>query len=175
MLPAPGTSVSAFVRPDTLIAIGDATTTAPVPAEIILGTALNLASVPSGLLPGTYNWSMRAIGAGAGSFDRPLFQSARFTPSKPGLLVLALTYVVRVVGDNSHEPPYTFEIRLKPALDVPGTIIPKTQYDIIMNILDAFHPIGVEVRTDRIRKYVREIEQDPTKAFPAHSFPNFRF
>jgi hypothetical protein len=43
-----------------------------------------------------------------------------------------------------------------------------------MNLLDALHPIGVEVRTGRIRKYVREIEQDPTKAFPAYSFPNFR-
>jgi len=31
------------------------------------------------------------------------------------------------------------------------------------------------VRTDRIRKHVREIEQDPTKAFPAYSFPSFRF
>ena len=39
-------------------------------------------------------------------------------------------------------------------------IIPKLQYDIVMNVLDALHPIGVEVRTDRIRKYVREIEQD---------------
>jgi hypothetical protein len=42
-------------------------------------------------------------------------------------------------------------------------------------VLDAFHPIGVEVRTDHIRKHVREIDQDPTKAFPAYSFPNFRF
>ena len=92
----------------------------------------------------TYNWSTRAIGAGAGSFDTLVLPNARFTPSKPGLLVLALTYVAR---DNSLAAPYTFEIRLKPALDVPSTFIPKEQYDIIMNVLDAFHPIGVEVRT----------------------------
>jgi hypothetical protein len=83
-----------------------------------------------------------------------------------------LTYVQ---ADPSRAAPYTFEIRLKPALDVPGTFIPKDQYDIIMNALDAFHPIGVEVRTNNIRKHVSEIEQDPTKAFPAYSFPNFRF
>jgi hypothetical protein len=145
------------------VGIGDA---------IQFGTPLNLAVVPSTLPPGTYNWSTRAIGAGAGSFDTLVRPSARFTPSKPGLLVLALTYVAR---DNSLAAPYTFEIRLKPALDVPATIIPKAQYDIIMNMLDAFHPIGVEVRTDNIRKHVREIEQDPTKAFPAYSFPSYRF
>jgi len=240
-----GTSIMAFVRSDTWIAIGDATTTAPVPAEIVLGTALNLAVVPATLgtlattgptaaanatlhfaavpgtiLPGmaiadlttpaaipagttvvsttattvatsqnatgagvatgdtiqfgtpTYNWSSRAIGAGAGSFDTLARPSAQFTPTKPGLLVLALTYVE---ADPSRAAPYTFEIRLKPALDAPGTFIPKDQYDIVMNVLDAFHPIGVEVRTDHIRKHVREIEQDPTKAFPAYSFPNFRF
>jgi hypothetical protein len=240
-----GASVTAFVRSDTWIAIGDATTTAPIPAEIVLGTALNLAVVPATLgtltttaptaaatatlqfaaVPGTilpgmavadlttaaaipagttvvsttattvvmsqnatgagaatgdaiqfgtpiYNWSTRAVGAGAGSFDTLVRPTARFTPSKPGPLVLALTYVAR---DDLRAAPYTFEIRLKPALDVPGTFIPKNQYDIIMNVLDAFHPIGVEVRTDNIRKHVLEIEQDPAKAFPAYSFPNFRF
>jgi hypothetical protein len=241
-----GASVSAFMRSDTWIEIGDAATTAPLPAEIPLGTPLtttaptaaanaalhfaavpgtilpgigivdlttaaaipagttvvsttattvvmsqtatgagvgtgdviqfntplNLAVVPSTLPPGTYNWSTRAIGAGAGSFDTLVRPSAHFTPSKPGPLVLALTYVAR---DDSRAAPYTFEIRLKPALDVPGTFIPKDQYDIIMNVLDAFHPVGVEVRTDNIRKHVREIEQDPAKGFPAYSFPSFRF
>lgn len=240
-----GASIMAFVRSDTWIAIGDATTAALVPAEIVLGTTLNLAvvpgtlgtltttgptaaatatlqfaAVPGTILPGmavadlttaaaipagttvvsttattvvmsqnaagagvatgdliqfgtsTYNWSTRSVGAGAGSFDTLVRPAAHFTPTKPGPLVLALTHVAR---DDARAAPYTFEIRLKPALDVPGTFIPKDQYDIIMNVLDAFHPIGVEVRTDQIRKHVREIEQDPTKAFPAYSFPNFRF
>ena len=240
-----GASVSAFMRPDTWIEIGDAATTAPLPAEILLGTPLttnaltaaanatlnfaavpgtilpgmaivdltaaaaipagttvvsktattvvmsqtatgagvgagnviqfgtplNLAAVPSTLPPGTYNWSTRAIGAGAGSFDTLVRPTAHFTPLRPGLVTLALTYVQT---DPSCAAPYTFEIRLKPTLDVPATNIPKAQYDIIMNVLDAFHPIGIEVRTDNIRKHVRELEQDPTKAFPAYSFPNFR-
>ena len=41
-----GASVTAFVRAATWVAIGDATTAAPVPAEIVLGTPLNLAVVP---------------------------------------------------------------------------------------------------------------------------------
>jgi len=167
-----GASVTAIMRPDTWIEIADAATTAPPPAEIVLGTPLNLAVVPSTLPPGTYNWSTRAIGAGLGSFDTVLRPTARFTPSAPGMLVLVLTYVQ---SDATRAAPYTFEIRLKPTLDVPATIVPKAQYDIIMNVLDAFHPVGVEVRTDQIRKHVREIEQDPTKAFPAYSFPSFRF
>jgi len=166
-----GTAITAFVRQNSLVAIGDAATTAPLPAEIILGSPLSLAPVPATLQPGSYNWSTRAIGNGAGSFDRPLNAQVTFKPSANGELVLAQIYVA---ADATRPPPYSFEIALKPALDVPTTIIPKSQYDIIMNVLDAFRPIGVEVHTARIRKYVQEIEQDPTKAFPAYSFPNFR-
>jgi Concanavalin A-like lectin/glucanases superfamily len=167
-----GTLAVAAVSPGPWIEIGDAVTTAPVPAEIVLGTPLNLAAVPSALLPGTFNWSTRAIGAGAGTLDTVLRTNINFTPTKPGLFLLTLTYAAR---DSTRAAPYTFEIRLKPALDIPATIIPKAQYDLIMNVLDSFHPIGVEVRTDNIRKHVPEIEQDPAKAFPAYSFPNFRF
>ena len=166
-----GPTISAFMRPDTWVAIGDATTTAPIPATIALGTPLKLTAVPTVLPAGTYNWSTHEIGAGAGSFDTVLRPAAQFTPTKNGLVMLVLTYVAR---DDTRAAPYTFELRLKPALDISTTIIPKAQYDIIMNLLDAFHPIGVEVRTSSIRPHVREIEQDPTKAFPAYSFPNFR-
>jgi hypothetical protein len=44
-----------------------------------------------------------------------------------------------------------------------------------MNVLDSLHPIGVEVRTEDLRQHVPEVEHDQTKAFPAYSFPNFRF
>ena len=60
-----GASVSAFMRPDTWIEIGDAATTAPLPAEILIGTPLNtngptaaanatlhFAAVPGTILPG---------------------------------------------------------------------------------------------------------------------------
>jgi hypothetical protein len=167
-----GAAVSAFVRPDSWIEIVDAASTAPLPAEVVVGTPLNLAILPGTPPAGVYNWSSRMIGVGAGSFDTVLRPTAHFTPTTPGLLMLAVTFVQ---NDTSRAAPYTFELRLKPALDVPATNIPKDQYDIIMNVLDAFHPIGVEVRTDRIRQHVREIVQDPTKAFPAYSFSNFRF
>jgi hypothetical protein len=167
-----GATISAFMRPDSWIAIADAASTAPLPADVVVGTPLNLAVVPGTPPAGVYNWSTRTIGAGTGTFDTVLRPTAHFTPTRPGLLMLAVAFVQ---NDPTRAAPYTFELRLKPALDVPATNIPKVQYDIIMNVLDAFHPIGVEVRTDRIRQRVREIVQDPTKAFPAYSFPNFRF
>jgi hypothetical protein len=43
-----------------------------------------------------------------------------------------------------------------------------------MNILNFFHPIGVEIVTGNIRKHVLEVEQDPQKAFPAYTYPDFR-
>lgn len=167
-----GAAVTAIVGPDTWIEIGDAATSSPLPSELVLGASVNLAPAPATLPPGAYNWSTHTIGPGAGSFDTVSHPSAHFTASSPGPVILALTYVQT---DPARAAPYTFEVRLKPSLDVPATKIPKAQYDIIMNVLDAFHPIGVEVHTDNIRKHVSEIEQDPTKAFPGYSFPNFRF
>ena len=166
-----GTTVTAIMRPDSLIAIGASGTSAPISCEIPTGIAVALAPVPPALPAGAYSWSTQQIGNGAGSFDSVVTASANFTPTTPGQLTLALTFVAT---DSTRAAPYTFEVRLKPALDVPATVIPKAQYDIIMNVLDAFHPIGIEVLTDRIRAHVREVEQDPTKAFPAYSFINFR-
>lgn len=167
-----GTTVAAYVRPGAWIAIGDAVSTLPVPVEAGLGTPLKLAAVPATVPAGAFNWSTRAIGAGAGEFDTVLRPDAQLTPTHAGELLLTLIHVAQV---DAQAAPYTFEIRLKPALELPSTVIPKPQYDIIMNVLDAFHPIGVEVRTSRLREHVREIEQDPSKAFPAYSFPDFRF
>lgn len=166
-----GTAVTAYVRPSPWIAIGEAATGAPPPAELTIDTAPALVVVPAALPPGTYNWSMRLTGAGTGTLNTILGPAVKFTPAHTGRLTLTLTYVA---NDPSRAAPYTFEVRLKPALDTPATIIPKPQYDIIMNLLDAFHPVGVEVRTTQLRKHVPEIEQDPTKAFSAYSFPNFR-
>ncbi len=166
-----GTTIVAAVQRDALIGIGDAATTSQLPAEIELGTPLHVAVVPAAVPAGTFNWSTRTIGAGAGSFDTLLRADTHFTPTRYGPLVIALTHVR---SDAALAAPYTFELRLKPALDIPATIVPKPQYDIIMNVLDAYHPIGVEVRTDRLRSHVVEIEHDPTKAFPAYSFPDFR-
>jgi len=53
-------------------------------------------------------------------------------------------------------------------------IIRKEQYDLIMNILNAFHPLGVDVTTDAIRKYVIEVRGLRTNIIPDYTYPTFR-
>jgi hypothetical protein len=122
-------------------------------------------------LADNYNWSIGKIGNGRGALDFVLRPKVKFTPIEPGFLALNVTYL----EENAQSTfPYTFEIKLKSQLEAANAIIPKYQYDLIMNILNFFHPIGVEVVTGNIRKHVVEIEQDPQKAFPAYTFPDFR-
>ncbi len=75
---------------------------------------------------------------------------------------------------RNNTAPYTFDIRLKPALESTDVTIRKEQYDLITNILNAFHPIGVEVNTLAIRRHVVEIRNQPFNAFPDYTFPVFR-
>jgi YVTN family beta-propeller protein len=78
-----------------------------------------------------------------------------------------------------HTPPYTFEVRLNPALEAReqggGTvIIRKDQYDLVMNVLNELHPIGVEVSTQIIREHVVELGESLIGVFPGYTFPDFR-
>jgi hypothetical protein len=165
-----GGQVLGYVRPDNWLGLRLAPD-APFPPTLPLGDPVTLAT-NAGVPAGTYNWSMRKLGNGAGAFRTIMRPTAEFTPTQTGMAMLVLTYVAK---DDTRAAPYSFEIRLQPEHDVPSTTIPKSQYDIIMNVLDAFHPIGVEVKTDNLRPHVREIQNDPQKAFPGYSFPNFRF
>jgi Concanavalin A-like lectin/glucanases superfamily len=123
-------------------------------------------------LVGTYNWRVNTVGLGSGSFDSVLRPAVKFTPRAPGFLALNVTYLEQ---DPNSAFPYSFDIRLNPRLEAANAIIPKHQYDLIMNILNSYHPIGVEVGTANIRRHVVEVEQDPRKVFPSRTFPNFRF
>lgn len=80
--------------------------------------------------------------------------------------------VLYLIGDNPD--PYTFEVRLKPALEDAKAIIRKEQYDLIMNILNTFHPVGVEVSTRALRERVVEVRGDALEANPDYTYPKFR-
>jgi len=77
-----------------------------------------------------------------------------------------------LVGDNP--APYTFEVRLKPALEAAGAVIRKEQYDLVMNILNAFHPAGVEVITTALRDHVVELQGSLLAANPDYTYPRYR-
>lgn len=154
------------------IQIANAPALTPVAQELVAGTPVPLQARFSTLpAAGSYNWSTSQIGNGQGSFDFVLRPTVTFIPKKAGFLQLSLFYSE---VDLNSEAPFTFEIRLNDTLNVPATIIPKTQYDLLMNILNYFHPIGVEVITLQVRQHVVEVRENSLNAFPGYTYPDFR-
>jgi concanavalin A-like lectin/glucanase superfamily protein len=164
--------VYASVADDNAIEIVRAAGLTPLEPELVAGTPVDLRArfdpLPGN---GSFNWSAEEIGEGRGSFDFVLRPQVRFTPREPGLAALHVFFHEQ---DANAMLPYTFDVRLNPNLEAANAVVPKPQYDLVMNILNYFHPIGVEVLTGRLRKNVVEIEQDPLKAFPAYTYPHFR-
>jgi hypothetical protein len=167
-----GAQIYCSVAAAEKIEITRAPSLTPLEDELVVGQPADL-RVRSDTLPatGNFNWSLTTVGRGRGTFDFVLRSAVRFTPGQPGPAALNVAYLEQ---DTNGTFPYTFEIRLKPSLEADNAVIPKHQYDLIMNVLNFFHPIGVEVVTSNLRKHVVEIEQDPTKAFPAYTYPDFR-
>jgi hypothetical protein len=166
-----GAQIHASVADDTPIEIVR-TGTLALEEELVQDTAVDLHVRPEVLPNGTsFQWAVQSVGRGAGAFDFVLRPQVRFTPRRPGLLALEL-FVFE--ADANAVPPYSFEIRLDPALEAANAIVSKPQYDLLMNILNYFHPIGVEVLTTSIRRHVVEVEQNPQAAFPDYTYPHFR-
>ena len=125
------------------------------------------------------------LGSGLGEY---LTWVLRPAPAAKARLLSITNPVVSLVGDRAgpvllravyalrdNAAPYTFEVRLKPALEKIGTItVRKEQYDLLMNILNTFHPIGVEVITSAIRDRVIEVRDQLLSALPDYTYPNFR-
>jgi hypothetical protein len=88
---------------------------------------------------------------------------------RPGRVLVRALYV-----RPGQANPYECELRLVPALDHPGTVIRKDQYDLVMNVLSALHPIGAEIRTRNVREHVVEVREGLLDAFPAYTYPDFR-
>src|ERR1700687_134467 len=116
-------------------------------------------------------WAVDSLGPGQAdlsSTSRP-HVSIRTAGRQPGWVSLRVVMAMTNMLD-----PYNFELRLKPSLEVPQTRIEKSQYDVVMNVLNSFHPIGVEVRTGRLRQYVAELGEGLTDLLPGYTFPVFR-
>ncbi len=167
-----GTEIFAAVAAGEKIEVVRAADLTSLSDEVTAGTPIEVQARFS-TLPGAgnFNWALTRIGNGEGALDFVLRPKVKFTPRSPGLLALSVTFLE---PDPQSTFPYTFEIRLKNSLDVPGTIIPKHQYDLLMNVLNYFHPIGVEVITRNIREHVVEVQGNLLNAFPGYTYPDFR-
>jgi hypothetical protein len=116
-----------------------------------------------GWASGTFDDSAIALG----STTKP---ATTLTATAAGMAWVQTSYSV---GDSP--TPYTFQVRLRPDLDNPATVITKDQHDLIMNALNALHPIGVEVNTALIRAHVVEVQGDQLlQANPEYTYPKFR-
>ena len=167
-----GTQIYCSVADGEKVQIANAADLSLIPAELIVGKSVNLQARFTTLpAAGSYNWSTSEIGNGQGSFDFVLRPKVSFKPTRTGIVQLSMSYLE---DDPKSVGPYTFEIRLNDALNIPATIIPKNQYDLLMNILNYFHPIGVEVVTRQIREHVVEVRENLLNAFPGYTFPDFR-
>lgn len=103
--------------------------------------------------------------------DAPSGSAKTLAPTAPGPVTLTALYYEDATDGTL---PYSVELRLKDALDVPETVIPKDSYDLIMNVLNSFHPIGVEIITTNIRAHVRELVGDAQGLLPDYTFPDYR-
>jgi DNA-binding beta-propeller fold protein YncE len=115
-------------------------------------------------------WASVPTGLGRVELSSLVSPEVRVAGDRPGT---ALVRVVSVRGD--HLLPYQFEVRLAPSLDAdPSVTLSKDQYDLVMNLLNWFHPVGVEVRTDRLRAHVVELGTSVADLVPGYTFPAFR-
>jgi hypothetical protein len=150
--------------------------------ELDEGATMNLTATPSpavlaaaGLI-GQFPDEGPRLGWASGTYDGAAITVASSTQQTVTLRAdaagMAWVQASYLVGGQA--VPYTFQVRLRPEVDIPTTVITKDQHDLIMNILNVLHPVGVEVNTAAIRAHVVELQGDLSQANPDYTYPRFR-
>jgi YVTN family beta-propeller protein len=135
------------------------------PAEIGLSSTWPLGSG----LGERLSWMLHTGADSEAHLSSTTLPQVTLSGDRAGPLLVRAAYTI-----SDHNDPYTFVVRLKPALEAANAIIRKDQYDLMMNVLNAFHPIGVEVITLPIRQHVVEVRDRLLNAFPDYTYPNYR-
>ncbi|MER5276502.1 LamG-like jellyroll fold domain-containing protein [Streptomyces sp. NPDC002809] len=113
-------------------------------------------------------WSSTPDGNGAAEPATPGAPVCEVVGRVPGRVSIRTTYLP---GEGLR--PYQCEVRLKPSLESkPGAAVTKEQYDLILNVLNWFHPLGVECRTDRLRS-LAGLDPEETERPRLHTFPTY--
>jgi Concanavalin A-like lectin/glucanases superfamily len=136
------------------------------------GTAITLAVQPDPATVGAVGllaWSSGSAGLGALAIDSTTQPTVGVTGVTAGIAWVQAAYTL--AGQLS---PYQFGIRLRPELDATDAVVSKDQYDLVMNVLNALHPMGVEVVTAALRARVVEVRSDPLGSDPSYTYPQFR-
>ncbi|WP_084628486.1 LamG domain-containing protein [Amycolatopsis nigrescens] len=138
--------------------------------ELDEGTALEVSvqpALPDG--PDRLGWATSAFGDARTVLGNPRLPTTTVRAESAGLAWVQASYQL---GDQPGlVAPYTFRVGLRSG---PDTVLAKDQYDLILNILHALHPVGVEVDTEAIRDHTVEVRDDPAASNPDFTFPKFR-
>ncbi|MER5961469.1 LamG-like jellyroll fold domain-containing protein [Streptomyces sp. NPDC002057] len=113
-------------------------------------------------------WSSTPDGHGTAEPATPDAPVCAFAGRTPGYVTLRATYL-----PAEGLRPYQCEVRLKDALESnPDAAVTKEQYDLILNVLNWFHPVGVECRTDRLR-VLAGLDPEETERQGLYTFPTY--
>lgn len=149
--------------------------------ELDEGTEMELTATPAPDVPAVAALTGQVPGEGprlgwaSGTFDNAAITLTSSTAPTVTLRAdsagMAWVQASYLVGGQPN--PYTFQVRLRPGLDTDTTVITKDQHDLIMNVLNVLHPVGVEVNTAAIRAHVVELH-DLLPINPDYTYPKFR-
>jgi DNA-binding beta-propeller fold protein YncE len=119
-------------------------------------------------------WTVRSAATASGRLSSSTATQVNLLAQQAGPLLVEAFYAW-----PDHAPAYTAVIRLNPALEAleqGGTpvVIRKDQYNLVMNVLNELHPIGVEIDTRIVREHVVELRAGLIDVFPRFTFPDFR-
>jgi hypothetical protein len=142
------------------------------PAELEEGAAAEFAVDPD---PATLPASTRLGWSTGGLVDGKV---ALTTTTQPKVTVVGEraggVWVQAALSNVDALGTYQVEVRLRPELVAAGATLTRDQFDLIMNVLHALHPVGVEVVTRRVREAVVELRGDAMEADPRYTYPRFR-
>ncbi len=116
------------------------------------------------------SWATVPFSRGQVALSSLVKPTVQITGTAPGAALVRALYI-----RGNHLRPYQFEVRLNQNLDPqPNVTITKDQYDLVMNVLNYFHPLGVEVKTARLRAHVVELSGLSGDLFPGYTYPVYR-
>jgi YVTN family beta-propeller protein len=154
--------------------IGDGRSTDDVTTLSVDPPGRVLAAWPLGTGHGErLSWSLQAGTPARASLSGTTKPEIDLRPASAGAVLLRASYLW-----PDHSPPRTFQVRFSEAVrakEASGTVVRlrKDDYDLVMNVLNALHPVGVEVGTAELRNHVAELA-DNLDLFPGYTYPDFR-
>ncbi|MEV5043491.1 LamG domain-containing protein [Streptomyces griseoincarnatus] len=160
-----GSDVKVLHRAEDLVVVSG-------PAEVEEGAdiTLQVAPDPSAVSAATrLLWSTGPLDPTEGRADvaSTALPTLRLTGRQAGRVWVQAA--LREAGANG---PYALRVRLAGTVPA-GTKITRDKYDLIMNVVHALHPLGVEVLTRDIRPAVVELAGLPSLD-PVYTYPKFR-